>query len=66
MTLGLGELFLGAWAIIATVAYYLEHNKAVEFKVRTSIILEALADGKAKFVKQSNGQIGIETVAKGE
>ena len=55
ITITLADMFLGVWAIVATVGYYLEKHKGQEFKFRTAVIMRALAEGDAKFVHDKDG-----------
>jgi hypothetical protein len=66
MTITVAELFLGAWAVIATIGYYLEKHNSREFKFKTAVIMKALAEGKAKFIKHGDGEFGIESTGTGE
>lgn len=66
LTMTVAELFLGVWAITATIVYVFERNKGQEFKFRTAVIMKALAEGKAKFTKHANGEYEIVSTSKGE
>lgn len=55
MTISVAEMFLGAWATIATVGYYLEKHNRKEFMYKTAVILKALADGEAEFIRERDG-----------
>ena len=66
LTISVAELFLGVWAITATIAYVLERNKGQDFKFRTAVIMKALAEGKAKFTKHADGEYEIVSTKTGE
>lgn len=66
LTISIAELFLGVWAITATIAYYFERGRGQEFKFRTAVIMKALAEGKATFTKHPNGEYEIVATGKGE
>lgn len=63
MNIDLSELFLLAWAVSATFAAgYFQHNfrKAMKGGVILCVIIEAIADGKAKLVKHSDGRMSVD------
>ena len=66
MTISVAELFLGLWAVIATIGYYLERYNGKEFRFKTVVIMKALAEGKAKFIKDSDGDFQITATQQGE
>lgn len=66
LTISVAELFLGVWAIVATLAYAYERNRGQDFKFRTAVIMKALAEGKAKFTKHADGEYEIVSTKTGE
>jgi hypothetical protein len=60
----LADLFLLTWAIFATVMYFKAKHDDGFFKFKTAVIMKALAEGKAKFVKHADGE--FEIVKEGE
>ena len=59
------EIFLGMWAIVATVMAVLFHsnNKNLRFKIMAILFsLDQIADGKATIEKNSNGDVKVRSV----
>ena len=44
------EMFLFAWAVLATVLYVITKHQAMFFKAHTLYKLKMVADGKAKII----------------
>lgn len=59
INISVADLFLLAWAIFATVMYFKAKHDDGFFKFKTALIMKALAEGKAKFVKHANGEYEI-------
>jgi len=59
------EMFLGLWAIVATVLAVMFHNntKVLKFKILAILFsLDQIADGKATIEKNSNGEVRVRSV----
>jgi len=54
MEITYGELFLGVVALIFAVLYAREKHDNGFFRFKTAIIMKALAEGKAKFVRNGD------------
>jgi hypothetical protein len=61
----IAEMFLGLWAIVATVLAVMFHNntKVLKFKILAILFsLDQIADGKATIEKNSNGEVRVRSV----
>lgn len=61
--ISISELFLIVWACIATgVAVYFHHHmrKAMRGGVVLCVVLEAIAQGKAKLVDDGKGKLSVD------
>ena len=59
------EMFLGLWAIVATVLAVMFHNntKVLKFKILAILFsLDQIADGKATIEKNTNGEVRVRSV----
>jgi hypothetical protein len=59
MTITLTEMMLFIWGIAMTVLWLRERSDNQDFKFRTAVVMKALADGHAKFAKDSDGDMDI-------
>lgn len=61
----IAEMFLGLWAIVATVMAVMFHNNTKELKFKIVAILfslDQIADGKATIEKTSDGDVRVRSV----
>lgn len=59
------EMFLGMWAIVATVMAVMFHNNTKELKFKIVAILfslDQIAEGKATIEKNSSGEVRVRSV----
>jgi hypothetical protein len=59
------EIFLGVWAIVATVLAVMFHNNTKELKFKIVAILfslDQIAEGKATIEKNSSGEVRVRSV----
>lgn len=59
------EMFLGLWAIVATVMAVMFHNNTKELKFKIVAILfslDQIAEGKATIEKNSSGEVRVRSV----
>lgn len=59
------EIFLGMWAIVATVMAVMFHNNTKELKFKIVAILfslDQIAEGKATIEKNSSGEVRVRSV----
>ena len=55
MTVTIAELFLTAWAIVATIAYVITKNQYEGFREMTAMTFLEVAQGKAKIIETERG-----------
>ena len=55
MTVTIAELFLGVWAIVATIGYVITKNHHEGFKEMTARIFIEVSQGKVKIIETEHG-----------